>query len=406
MMLVLVIPLLMFVVSTVTETVNGFAPPSNYNNNNHNNNKRSPIAAFAADSLHQNQHQLPDMTSFAAGYGTVTAELPSHACIPTEGTSLPLDLTGTYVRVGPAMFSAGSILPPKTSLVQPKQRPTADGAQPDRMVAHPFDADGGILAVTFSRTSTNVDTTTTATTNTAASTTTTTTTTAVSRFRYIRTNAFTRERKAGKRLYTAMDSTRQMQAEAGKRGNDLIVPLFRHHLQPGLNKFRKNTSNTRAIVWAKKLLTLWEGGLPYKLDMLALSTEGRSQLGGVLKEEQSFGAKAVYDPKRERMVFYSNQQDATSSKLTMYEFNAKFKLTNEIATDLAGLALLSDFALTDHYYVLVQPPVAVNAMKYIFNKEPGTVVELQQGPSVRTSLTQPSKTVSSIKNSVILCEYG
>jgi all-trans-8'-apo-beta-carotenal 15,15'-oxygenase len=363
-----VIPLLAFVVvSTVTETVNGFAPPSN-------NNQRPSISAFAADSL--NQHQIPDMTSFAAGYVTVTQELPSHACISAEGTSLPSDLLGTYVRVGPAMFSAGSILPPKTSLVQPKQKPTADGTQPDRMVAHPFEADGGILAVTFGRTSTdgtNVDTTTAA-----------TTTTAVSRFRYVRTNAFTRERKAGKRLYTAMDSTRQMQAESGKRGNDLIVPLFRHHLQPGLNKFRKNTSNTRAVVWAKKLLTLWEGGLPYKLDMLALSTEGRSQLGGVLKEEQSFGAKAVYDPKRERMVFYSNRQDAKTSKLTMYEFNAKFKLTNEVSTDLEGLALISDFCLTDNYYVLVQPPVAVNSMKYMFNKEPGAVVELQQGPSVRT----------------------
>lgn len=325
--------------------------------------RRHPTFIFTTSDgtpLHNKQQQLqlqlPDMNSYAAGYQTVFTELPSQSCTPSMGC-LPSDLTGTYFRVGPAMFSAGSIMPPKTSIVQPKKGPPVpDGQLKERMVTHPFDADGGVLAVTFCSNNN----------------------TAVSRFRYVRTNAFTKERKAGQRMYTAMDTTRTMGAG---RGNDLILPLFRHHLQPGLNKYRKNTSNTRVMVWANKVLTLWEGGLPYKLDMLALSTEGRSQLGGILKEEQPMGGKAVYDSKRDRMVMYANQPDARSSKLTLYEFNAKFKLTNEVTTELPGFALLSDFALTQNYYIFVQPPVTVNAMKFMFNKEPGNILELQQGPS-------------------------
>ena len=54
----------------------------------------------------------PDMKAFACGFKTVFEELPYRACAPSVG-SLPSDLQGSYFRVGPAMFSAGSIVPPK-----------------------------------------------------------------------------------------------------------------------------------------------------------------------------------------------------------------------------------------------------------------------------------------------------
>ena len=294
----------------------------------------------------------PDMQAFSSGYSTVFDELPCKRCVPSEG-NIPTDLVGTYFRCGPAMFSAGSIIPPKSSIVQPKSPPVPDGQDPDRMVKHPFEGDGAVLGVTFSGNGT-----------------------AVARFRYVRTNAFTNERRKGKRLYKAMDSTRAMGPTAGAGlGNDMPLPLFRHHLQPGLNKLRKNTSNTRAVYWAKRLITLWEGGLPYKLDALALSTEGRSQLGGVLKEADPLGSKAVFDSKKDRMLFYGNKQDAKTSQLTVYEFNSKFRLVSEedgkVVTDLPGFALLSDFCATENYSIFVQPPVVANGMQFMLSKEPG-----------------------------------
>mmetsp|Transcript_3412 Transcript_3412/g.9688 ORF Transcript_3412/g.9688 Transcript_3412/m.9688 type:complete len:653 (+) Transcript_3412:1-1959(+) len=304
-----------------------------------------------------------DMKAYSSAYKTVFEELPCAVCKASgEGGAgpIPSDLVGTYFRAGPAMFSAGSIVPPKTSLIQPKAQPVPDGQDMDRMVLHPFDGDGAVLGVTFGGDGT-----------------------AVARFRYVRTNAFNNERKKGRKVYTAMESTREEGGPSGGgQGNDFPVPMYRHHLLPGLNKKRKNTSNTRVVYWAKKLLTLWEGGLPYKLDSLALSTEGRSQLGGVLKEKDPFGGAAAFDSAKDRMLFYSVVQEASSSKLTVYEFNSKFRLVPEaggkVEVDLPGFALISDFAVTENYSVFVQPPVSTNGMQFLMSKDPAKSLLVDQ----------------------------
>ncbi|KAG7356079.1 carotenoid oxygenase [Nitzschia inconspicua] len=255
-----------------------------------------------------------DFKAYASGYRTVFSELPYAECQASFG-SIPTDLKGSYFRCGPAMFSAGSIAPPKTSIIQPRDGPPVpDGQNPKRMVLHPFEGDGGMVGITFPGDGT-----------------------ATARFRYVRTVAFTNERRKGQRLYRGMDSTRELGFSIGDGlGNDIHNPLFRHHLQPGLNKNRKNTSNTRAIYWGKRLLSLWEGGQPYKMDGLALSTEGRSLLGGVLEEQDPFGAKMVIDSVKNRALMYSVVQDAKSSKVTVFEFNDKFRLVEEGEQDNEG----------------------------------------------------------------------
>jgi len=178
-----------------------------------------------------------------------------------------------------------------------------------------------------------------------------------------------------------MESTREEGSQAGNgQGNDFPVPLYRHHLRPGLNKARKNTSNTRAIYWSKKLLSLWEGGLPYKLDSLALSTEGRSQMGGVLLEVQPFSGVSRYDPANQRMVFYANVQNARGSTLTLYEFDDRFKLVNKIQQKLkTGFALISDFGVTENYAVFVQPEVGVNTVALLMDNAPGKSLKVEGG---------------------------
>jgi len=304
----------------------------------------------------------PDMEAYSSAYATVFEELPCKECRPSQG-KIPKDLVGSYFRCGPAMFTAGSIVPPKTSVVQPKTNPVPDGQDPDRTVSHPFEGDGAILGVTFGSDNT-----------------------ATARFRYVRTAGFTNERKKGKKLYSAMDSTREMGPQSALGlGNDLALPMYRHHLQPGLNKLRKNTSNTRAFYWGKRLITLWEGGLPYKLDGLALSTEGRSQLGGVLQETDPFGGKGVIDSKKSRALFYSNNQNPKSSDITLLEFDANFRLVKEqggkVEYKMPGFAMISDFCATENYAVFVQPNVVANGMQFMFNKEPGKVISVEKGAS-------------------------
>ena len=304
---------------------------------------------------------VPDMEAYAAGYSTAFEELPFESCAPSQGT-IPSDLVGTYFRSGPAMFSAGAVVPPKKSVVQPKEPPAPDGTDKERMVKHPFDADGGVLGVTFSGDGM-----------------------ASARFRFVRTNAWTNERKKGKKLYSGMDSTRmEGSSVANGLGNDFPVPMFKHHLQPGLNKNRKNLSNTRSVYWSKKLITLWEGGLPYKLDALGLSTEGRSQLGGILNESDPFGGKNVFDSKKDRMLFYSNKQDGGSSEITLFEFNSKFRVASSNEYQFPGFAVISDFAATEKYAIFVQPPVTTNGMSFLLSKDPAKSLKVDNGPSVST----------------------
>mmetsp|Transcript_21490 Transcript_21490/g.45195 ORF Transcript_21490/g.45195 Transcript_21490/m.45195 type:complete len:637 (-) Transcript_21490:95-2005(-) len=310
----------------------------------------------------------PDMEAYAKGFKTAFTEISCSLSTPYVG-ALPDDLIGTYYRCGPAMFSAGSLLPPKNSLVKPKQPPVPDGTDPSRMVLHPYEGDGAILAMTFQGEGT-----------------------ATTRFRYIRTNAFTNERKKGKKLYTGMESTRSSNVGVG---NDFPLPFYRHHLLTGLNKLRKNTSNTRAIFFGKKLLSLWSGGLPYKLDSLALSTDGRSQLGGVIKREESaLGGKAAFDAQRNRLLFYGVDEDSGSSQLNIYEFNSKFQPISDndgaVQVKLPGLALMHDFAITENYAVFVQPALKLNGMQYMLSKEPGKTLTMDVEPSLVHIVARPS----------------
>ncbi|KAL7513607.1 hypothetical protein ACHAXN_010879 [Cyclotella atomus] len=349
----------------------------------------------AADAAQTTISTTPDMTAFSNGYKTVFNEISCALAEPTVG-ALPLDLVGTYYKCGPAMFSAGSILPPKNSLVKPKQPPVPDGTDPSRMVKHPFEGDGAVLAITFhgDKTAQVEDA------NANANAPVDTIGKATVRFKFVRTNAFTNERKKGKKLYTGMESTRAMENAIG---NDIHLPFFRHHLMPGLNKLRKNTSNTRTVYFGKKLLSLWSGGLPYKLDSLALSTEGRSQLGGVVKkEESSLGGKAVIDAKQNRILFYGIDEDSTSSQLNLYEFNAKFQSIKEndgvVQVKLPGLAMIHDFAVTENYAVFVQPLVKVNGMQYMLSKEPGKTVALEGSSMVHLVSRAGSKSAGALNS--------
>jgi all-trans-8'-apo-beta-carotenal 15,15'-oxygenase len=348
---------------------------------------------------------LPDMMAYSKGYQTVFHEIPFHVCHPPSYGIIPNDMKGTYYRVGPAMFSAGSMMPPPTSIVQPKELPTPDGRNQERMVQHPFDGDGAILGITFApkyhpptnpmekkdeeeddqsnrndwddETSRNsmkkvgnddnpkekeYDM-------------------EVSlRYRFIRTVGFTKEQKKGSRIYRGMDLTRSIYNPIG---NDIPIPFYKHHLLQGINKLRKNTSNTRAIYWGKRLFTLWEGGQPYKIDDRSCYTDGKSRLGGALqKEEDLLGQKMCYDPLLHHAIFYGiqHQHPIQSTTITTYEFDSTFTLIQSNGRqqyNIPGYAMMHDMIITKHYMIMIQPDVTIsNPMEFFMTKDPGKVLSI------------------------------
>lgn len=88
---------------------------------------------------------------------------------------------------------------------------------------------------------------------------------------------------------------------------------------------RKNVANTNVVYWGKRLLALWEGGLPHLMDPITLQTYGTSRLAQVLKPSQNLCAHPRYDPATNRYVFFSADPDPRSTMLTCYEFDDQFR---------------------------------------------------------------------------------
>jgi all-trans-8'-apo-beta-carotenal 15,15'-oxygenase len=340
------------------------------------------------------------MAAYASGYATVLEEVPYRICEPSSGSrgggkTIPRDLVGTsYYRAGPAMFSAGSIVPPKTSIVQPRQLPVPDGYDTERMVLHPMEGDGAVLGVTFAAVEREEaeEETEGGEEDTKEDDEERSNVACVVRYRYVRTPGFTNERKKGQRLYTGMDSTRML-PDKGSDGeflglaNDHPLPLLRHHYQPGLNKLRRHTANTRAVYWGGRLFCLWEGGQPYKMDGRALGTEGRSQFGGaILKDTDPLGGAVAFDSSaNHRALFYGISHGPQASDLTLYEFDKDFRLVQpggRRTYRVPGFLLVTDIRATANYAVFVAPTVQCNAVQFLVNKDPGKVLQLEKGGNV------------------------
>lgn len=74
---------------------------------------------------------------------------------------------------------------------------------------------------------------------------------------------FKLEQRTGKIEYRGMFGT---QKSGGMLGNMFDLK-------------RKNVANTNVLYWGKKLVALWEGGLPHLLDPMTLQTIDESTLG-------------------------------------------------------------------------------------------------------------------------------
>ena len=99
----------------------------------------------------------------------------------------------------------------------------------------------------------------------------------------------------------------------------------------------------------------------------------------------------VYDPVQKRALFHAVETGAKQSEVVTYEFDANFALVEggRTLTKVPGLALINDFVATKHYGVFVQPDIAVNGMKFIMSKEPGSVLNVGNGPATLHLIPRP-----------------
>ncbi|MCU0527025.1 MAG: carotenoid oxygenase family protein [Elainella sp. Prado103] len=241
---------------------------------------------------------------------------------------IPPDLTGTLFRNGPGLLDIAG-----------------------QHVHHPFDGDGMISKITFTAGRAHFQN------------------------RYVRTQAYLEEQQAQRVLYRGVFGT---QKPGGWLANAFDLRL-------------KNIANTHIIHWGEKLLALWEAAEPHRLDPTTLETIGIDYLEGVLQPGQAFAAHPRIDPasqldQGEPCLVNFSVKPGLSTTITLYEFAASGKLLRQHAHAIPGFAFIHDFAITPHYCIFFQAPIAFNPLPYLLGFKGA-------GQCLQAKLNQPTQAI-------------
>jgi all-trans-8'-apo-beta-carotenal 15,15'-oxygenase len=219
---------------------------------------------------------------------------------------IPSSLQGTLFRNGPGLLEVN-----------------------EQRIHHPFDGDGMICAIAFDKGRAHF------------------------RNRFVRTEGYLKEQKAGKILYRGVFGT---QKPGGWLANAFDFQL-------------KNIANTNVIYWGGKLLALWEAAEPHGLNPKTLETLGKDNLDGVLEEGNAFAAHPRIDPRCEQndgspVLVNFAIKPGLSTTITIYEFDQQGKLLHRHDRSVPGFAFIHDFAITPNYCLFFQNPVSFNPIPF------------------------------------------
>lgn len=235
---------------------------------------------------------------------------------------IPQDLQGTLFRNGPGLLDING-----------------------QKIHHPFDGDGMICQISFKNGQAHF------------------------RNRFVRTEGYLAEQKAGRILYRGVFGT---QKPGGWLANAFDFKL-------------KNIANTNVLYWGGKLLALWEAAPPHRLDPNTLETIGLDDLDGILQHGSAFAAHPWIDPASEQdngtpcLVNFAIKP-GLSSTITLYELDPAGKLLRQYSHTIPGFAFIHDFAITPHYCIFFQNPVKFNPLPFLLGqRSAGECIQFQPG---------------------------
>jgi carotenoid cleavage dioxygenase len=153
------------------------------------------------------------------------------------------------------------------------------------------------------------------------------------RNRYVQTQGFQLEHKAGRALW-----------------GGLLEPT------PPDNPYGpyKNAANT-ALIWHNRhLLALWEGGEPHAIALPSLDTNGAYTYDGKLTSAMTAHPKV--DPVTGEMMFFGYSL-AQPPYLQYSTVSAQGALQRTVAIELPVAVMMHDFAITEHYTLFMDLPL-------------------------------------------------
>jgi len=216
--------------------------------------------------------------------------------------AIPKGLRGSFYRNGPARFERGG-----------------------QRVGHWCDGDGAILGVHFTDTG------------------------ATGVYRYVQTQEYQTEEKAGNFIFGSYGRT-----PSGPIWKQIGIPI-------------KNCANAAVLALPDRLLALWEAGSPHALDLETLETFGVDKKLG-LDEGLPYSAHPKRDPETGD-IYNFGVSYGPRGVLHLYRSEYTGKILQQATIPLDELPLIHDFVLTGEYLVFFIPPVRLNLLPFLTKRK-------------------------------------
>ena len=170
------------------------------------------------------------------------------------------------------------------------------------------------------------------------------------RNRYIRTQCFDLETKAGKPLWGSM----------------LDKLSLRKVFFPPHGIMMKNTANI-ALTWHDgRLMALWEQGEPHEISVPGLETVGPYTYGGQLTH--AFTAHPKVDALTGEMMFFGYGV-GKREKLHYSVVSAEGELLRTVPIQIPKSVMMHDFAITENYTIFMDLPVEMTIMNMVLGRD-------------------------------------
>jgi carotenoid cleavage dioxygenase len=163
------------------------------------------------------------------------------------------------------------------------------------------------------------------------------------RNRWIRTEGLAVEQRAGRAVYGGMANGEFPEPEEVGGGPPL-----------------KNVANTNVVRHARRILCLWEAGLPTEVDA-ALGTLGPVDFGGRLAG--AFTAHPKLDPITGEMFAFG--YSAIPPYLRYHVVDATGRLVRSVDLDLPAPVMMHDFAVTERHAVFLDAPAVFDIESFM-----------------------------------------
>jgi all-trans-8'-apo-beta-carotenal 15,15'-oxygenase len=148
------------------------------------------------------------------------------------------------------------------------------------------------------------------------------------------------------------------------RAQRIVHRSFGHQAPGGwrknIGRLPANCANTSLVFHADKLLALWEGGRPWRLDPYSLDTIGEYDFDGKLKNLTPFSAHGKLDP-RTQCYYNFGVRPGLNGKadILMCKISPTGHMVQRRKMPIDYFGFCHDFGVSEHYAIFLVSPIAM-----------------------------------------------